>query len=514
MGFKGQFKALTVSAAAAALMAASACSGPDTDTEPDPEPEQQAEITPVVGEGWELVWSDEFEGDEIDLTKWTHETNCWGGGNNEHQCYTDRPDNSFVRDGNLVIHAKEEEFSGPAEPLELGGDVSETTQPYTSARLRSAEGAAWTYGRIEISARVPGGQGIWPAIWMMPQEARYGGWAASGEIDIFEAVNLGTEPEPTTVHGTLHYGGEWPANTSSGTSYVPPTDPQEQFHTYAIEWAAGEIRWFVDDVHFATQTSAGWYSEPAWPRDPVLSDGEPFDQDFHLLLNVAVGGDWPGDPGEDTAFPVEMEVDYVRIWECAQTPETLEACATVSPDAQLVAGNQPPEPAPEIDYDPAFMDGDEVTIFDDEVQGPYYADFWAASGEVEISGAEDAERGTVTQFVYNANDSVAYFQSAEGFDFSDFRAIEFDLWVDEDPRADGGFMMKVDCIHPCGTGDVPIAQPQQGEWTSYSIELADLVAHEGSSLDVTNINTPLVVMPDIGNQEGVVLRVDNVRMVK
>lgn len=512
MGFSPRVRTLTAVTIAAALLGASACSSDNAD--PTPEPDTQAEIAPVVGQGWELVWNDEFDGDEIDLTKWTHETNCWGGGNNEHQCYTDRPDNSFLRDGRLVIHAKPEEFTGPAEPLEWGGDPGERTLPYTSARLRSTDGAAWTYGRIEINAKVPGGQGIWPAIWMMPEESKYGDWAASGEIDIFEAVNLGTEPEPTTVHGTLHYGGLWPDNVYSGTSYVPPTDPQEEFHTYAIEWQHGEIRWFVDDVHFATQTSDGWYSEPDWPRDPVLTDGEPFDQAFHLLLNVAVGGDWPGDPAEDTAFPVEMEVDYVRIWECAENPETLEGCATVSPDAQLVTGNQPPQPAGEVDYDPAFMDADEVTIFDDAVQGPYTAGFWAASGDVAISEVEDDERGPVTQFEYNANESVAYFQSADGFDYSEFHAVEFDLLVVEDPRAEGGFMMKTDCFHPCGTGDVPIADPTAGEWTSYSIPLEDLVAHEGSSLDLSTINTPLVIMPDIGNQEGVVLQVDNVRMVR
>lgn len=512
MGSAGFVRRLA--AAVAALLIVSACSSPDPDPAPEPEHTTHADLAPVVGEGWELVWHDEFDGDEIDLTKWTHETNCWGGGNNEHQCYTDRPDNSFVRDGSLVIHAKPEEFTGPAEPLEWGGDPGETTLPYTSARLRSTGEGAWTYGRIEISARVPGGQGIWPAIWMMPQDSVYGDWAASGEIDIFEAVNLGTEPDPTTVHGTLHYGGQWPDNTSSGTSFVPNTDPQEQFHTYAIEWAHGEIRWFVDDVHFATQTSAGWYSEPAWPRATALTEGEPFDQNFHLLLNVAVGGDWPGPPNANTEFPVEMEVDYVRVWECPASPQTLEACGTVNPGAQQVPGNQPPQPVTEADYDPAFMDQEVVTIFDDEVQGPYATGFWAASGDVEITHVDDVDRGPVTRFQYNANESVAYFQSAQGFDFSDFRAIEFDLFVEHDPRSEGGFMMKTDCFHPCGTGDVPIASPQAQGWTSYSMPLADLVAHPGSSLDVTTIDTPLVIMPNIGNQEGVALLVDNVRMVR
>lgn len=513
MGLTEQFKAFVVVAAAAALITTSACSG--TEPEPAPEPDQQADIAPAVGDGWELVWNDEFDGDQIDLTKWTHETNCWGGGNNELQCYTDRDDNSFLRDGSLVIRAQPEEFTGPAEPLEWGGDPGETTLPHTSARLRSTGDGAWTYGRIEIGAKVPGGQGIWPAIWMMPQDSVYGDWAASGEIDIFEAVNLGTEPDPTTVHGTLHYGGQWPANVYSGTSYVPPTDPQEQFHTYAIEWAHGEIRWFVDDVHFATQTSAGWYSVPHWPRATALTDGEPFDQAFHLLLNVAVGGDWPGSPTADTVFPVEMEVDFVRVWECAETPETLEACGTVNPGAQQVTGHQPPASAQSsADVDTSFLEGDEAIIFDDEVVAPFATGYWADSGSVEISEVDDAERGTVTRFEYNADQSVAYFQSAHGYDFSDFTTLEFDLKVDHDPRDSGGFMMKTDCFHPCGTGDVPIDSPTPGEWTSYAIPLADLVAHPGSSLDLGTVNTPLVVMPDVGNQAGVVLLVDNVRMTR
>jgi beta-glucanase (GH16 family) len=487
----------------ALLAMASACSAPGPE--------------PVVGEGWTLAWSDEFDGESIDASKWSHETNCWGGGNNEQQCYTDRPENSFLRDGKLVIHAQEESFTGPAEPLEWeGSDPNNTaTLPYTSARLRSAGKGDWTYGRFEIRAKLPGGQGVWPAIWMLPTEQFYGPWAGSGEIDILEAVNLGTEPQ-LPVYGTLHYGGPWPANTSSGTSFdMTQSDPRDDFHTYAIEWATGEIRWYVDDVHFATQTSDGWFSAPLDPNGNVVNlvDGQPFNRDFHLLLNLAIGGAWPGNPDDTTQLPVEMEVDFVRVWECAASPETLEACATVSPDAEHVEGSQPVDRS-NIEYDPDFINQDVVTVFDDTVQGPYYIDTWASSGNVQIAEVEDPERGTVMSFTYNTDESVAFFQSVEGFDFSPFTAVEFDLFVAEDPRGGGGFMMKTDCFYPCGTGDVPIPQPTPGEWTHYSIPLADLVAHPNSTLDVTTVNTPLVIMPDIGNQEGVVLYVDNVRVVR
>lgn len=476
-----------------------------------------SEPTAEVGQGWALVWSDEFDGDAIDDTKWSHETNCWGGGNNELQCYTDRADNSFLEDGTLVIRAQPEEFSGPAEPLEWEGtDPANTkTQPYTSARLRTMGKGDWTYGRFEIRAKVPGGQGVWPAIWMMPTESRYGPWAASGEIDIFEAVNLGTESD-LPVHGTLHYGGIFPNNTHSGTSYViPDGDPREDFHTYAIEWAAGEIRWFVDDVHFATQTSDGWYSQPlGLDGNPMtFTDGQPFDKDFHLLLNLAIGGEWPGPPNDATQFPVELQVDYVRVFECPESPETLEACGTVSADATHVPGSQPIDRST-IEYDPDFINGEVVTVFDDTVQGPYYIDTYSAEGGVEVGEQEDAERGTVVSFAFDTDESVAFFQSAEGFDFSEFATVEFDVKLLADPRDGGGFMMKTDCIFPCGSGDYPIDPPSLGEWTSYAIPFADLVAHPGSTLDISNINTPLVIFPEWGNQRGVEFLVDNVRVTR
>src|SRR5690606_8308152 len=162
--------------------------------------------------GWELVWSDEFDGTAIDSEKWSHEVNCAGGGNNELQCYTARAENSYLADGQLHIVARAETYSGPAhfddDPAYNAEDTSKT-QPYTSARLRSKHKGDWKYGRMEISAKMPHGQGIWPAIWMMPTESVYGPWPASGEIDIFEAVNLTTPLNGginNDVHGTLHYG--------------------------------------------------------------------------------------------------------------------------------------------------------------------------------------------------------------------------------------------------------------------------------------------------------------------
>ena len=175
---------------------------------------------------------------------------------------------------------------------------------YSSARINTRDRFALRYGRIEARIRLPGGQGIWPAFWLLPQDDVYGSWAASGEIDVMEAVNLGGAGG-NSVHGTIHYGAEWPNNQFTGNEYVVATDATANFHEYALEWDQTEMRWFVDGILYATQNS--WEtSAAAFPA--------PFDQPFYILLNVAVGGNWPGAPTTGTAFPVTMEVDYVRVY--------------------------------------------------------------------------------------------------------------------------------------------------------------------------------------------------------
>lgn len=242
-------------------------------------------------EGWELIWNDEFEGVSIDTKKWEHEVNARGGGNNELQYYTSRPQNSYIENGCLVLQALKEHYTG-----------TEGTREYTSARLRTLRKGDWKYGRFEIRAQLPSGKGLWPAIWMLPSEWKYGGWAASGEIDIMELVGH----EPNKVYGTLHYGGEWPNNVQSGKSFVLSRGSfAQEFHSFTIEWDTTQFRWYVDGVCYQSQTK--WHTTNApYPA--------PFDQYFHLLLNVAVGGNWPGDPDQTTVFPQKMIVDYVRIY--------------------------------------------------------------------------------------------------------------------------------------------------------------------------------------------------------
>ncbi len=241
---------------------------------------------------WKLVWSDEFDGPELDFTKWSVEENAHGGGNNELQYYLDRPENVRVDDGHLILEAHQGKFG-----------QSGVEREFTSGRIRTKRRASWTYGRFEIRAKLPTGQGIWPAAWLLPDDDRYGGWAASGEIDIVELVGH----EPDTVHGTIHHGGEWPDNQHTGTPFkLDEGTFADDFHTFAVEWEKGGIRWYVDDQLFQTLTE--WTSTSA--EFPA-----PFDQPFHLILNLAVGGNWPGAPDESTDFPQRMTVDYVRVYQ-------------------------------------------------------------------------------------------------------------------------------------------------------------------------------------------------------
>lgn len=237
-----------------------------------------------------LVWSDEFDGTTLDLTKWTPQIgdgcdiNLCGWGNNELEYY--RAENAVVSNGTLKIIAKQESFQG---------------RNYTSARLRTINKGDWTYGRFEARMKLPTAQGMWPAFWMLSTDEAYGGWPQSGEMDIMELVGK----EPDRAHGTIHYGNPYPNNSSQSASFQLNSGTfSDDFHTFALEWEPGVIRWYVDDYLFATKTSAD-VAPLRWP----------FDQRFHLLLNLAVGGNWPGNPNSSTTFPQTMEVDYVRVYE-------------------------------------------------------------------------------------------------------------------------------------------------------------------------------------------------------
>lgn len=273
--------------------------------------------------GWRLVWSDEFDGRAIDRGKWDFDVDCWGGGNNERQCYTDRPANAAIKDGKLVITARKEAMTGPAFPLSQRGDpekaAAQAAKPFTSARLVTRGKAAWTYGKIEVRAKLPQGQGTWPAIWMLPEDARYGSWAASGEIDILEAVNLGVRCDTCAggienrILGTLHFGGQWPENKHKGDETALPA-PLDGFHVFGIVWQKGRIVWTVDGKPYATRVASEWSTSGS--TDPAA----PFDRPFHLILNLAVGGGLAEGRGltgvDESGYPKNMEIDWVRVWQC------------------------------------------------------------------------------------------------------------------------------------------------------------------------------------------------------
>lgn len=279
---------------------------------------------------WQLVWSDEFTGPAIDAAKWSFDVDCWGGGNNERQCYTDDPGNARIVDGALVITALRQRVTGPAFPASQRTDPAKAsavvTRDYSSARLSTRGKASWRYGRVEVRALLPQGQGTWPAIWMLPEANTYGPWAASGEIDMLEAVNLGTPCKacPTgkedTILGTLHFGKVWPGNTHKGDEVHKPA-VLEGYHTYAIEWQPDQIIWQLDGETYAVrQRSEWWTSGSATP-------GAPFDQPFHLILNLAFGGGLAEDRGlrgvSNSNFPKHFLIDWVRVWQ--RPPETASA---------------------------------------------------------------------------------------------------------------------------------------------------------------------------------------------
>jgi len=248
-------------------------------------------VTP--GGALRLVWSDEFNAARLDPEAWYFESGDGsqygipGWGNNELQWYL--PDSAELRNGTLAITARKESQNGKS---------------YTSARINTRDRFAFRHGRIEARIRMPKGQGLWPAFWLLPQDNAYGTWAASGEIDIVEATNPGATGG-NTIYGTLHYGGQFPNNVLSGEQYGVATDVTADFHTYVLEWDQAEIRWYVDSILFAVRNT--WFTTAA----PFPA---PFDQRFYILLNLAVGGNFPGPPDASTVFPVTMEVDYVRVY--------------------------------------------------------------------------------------------------------------------------------------------------------------------------------------------------------
>ncbi|AYA63440.1 glycoside hydrolase family 16 protein [Alteromonas sp. RKMC-009] len=498
---------------------------------------------------WELVWSDDFDGSSIDGNNWTHEVNCAGGGNNESQCYTDSPENAFVSDGTLKIVAL---------PAAEGAE-----KPYTSARLVTQYKADFKYGRFEMRAKLPSGQGSWPAFWMMPTDSVYGGWPRSGEIDIMEAVNLKAmdadgNPE-ANIHGTLHYGSEWPNNKYSGKAYKLPdgANPADDFHTYAVEWQEGEIRWYMDDYLYATQRKStvrynskgeatglahrGWYTEYFDQTSGELQNyytNAPFDQEFFMILNLAVGGDWPSNVNELGIDPEAFtegqtyEIDYVHVYQCSTNPDTGKGCETVRPgydstDDALVEG-EAPIPSP-----PSSGVAQNLTIFGGTDNPNWPA--WDCCGGSTPAIVDDAEKGDVYEFSIGATPTVMGFVSRstfitdpngqatpfDGAPMVETGSVKFDLKVTSLPsEASAAWLFKIESSEGSTAVEFPLAtgytgpnesagdMPEEGVWETYEFPLSML---DEAGLDVSAIDV-IMVFPAWGAGDGATYRLTNVEI--
>jgi len=257
-----------------------------------------ATLQPPPPASYKLSWNDDFngaDGSSPDASKWTYDTGVGGNGwgNNELETYTNRTKNAQIQGGNLVITAVKETYADPSDGV---------TRNYTSARLKTQGLFSQAYGRFEARIKIPAGQGMWPAFWMLGNDISSVGWPKCGEVDIME--NIGKEPG--TVHGSLH-GPSTVGQTSDATaSFSLPAAQKfaDDFHLYAAEWEPGTIRFYVDSTLYATFNSSQWPAGGTWV----------FDHPFFIILNVAVGGSWPGSPDNSTVFPQQMLVDYVRVY--------------------------------------------------------------------------------------------------------------------------------------------------------------------------------------------------------
>lgn len=256
--------------------------------------------------GWRLTWSDEFDGVALDTSKWVYAEDGRGGGNNELQYYTSRPENVRLEQGRLVITARRETYTGP-----------DGTRQYTSGRIRTQGKFSQAYGRFEARIRVPYGQGIWPAFWMLGDDISTARWPRCGEIDIME--NIGREP--SIVHGTIHGPGYSGSNgISAAYSFPGGARAADDFHVYAVEWEPEVIRWYVDGALYNTVTPASLPRGTEWV----------FNHPFHMLLNLAVGGNWPGAPDDSTVFPQTLQVDWVRVYERGERAEARSTSRAVA----------------------------------------------------------------------------------------------------------------------------------------------------------------------------------------
>ncbi len=447
---------------------------------------------PAAEEEWELIWSDEFDGDSLDASAWGLQLgdgsdfglDRWG--NNEQQWYT--AENVSVADGNLTITAKSDE---PREGFCC-----------TSARLRTLGKFGLKYGRIEARIQAAAGQGLWNAFWMLPTNSPYGGWASSGEIDIMEVVNAATDAEGIWL--SLHYGFAWPLNQVTNMHQhedpmLEALNPSGGFHVYAVEWEEDEIRWYIDGNHYMTVGSDHWYSYfyAGQQRGYEVGEGAaPFDSEFHLLLNLAVGGNGPG-AVDSAALPSEMVVDYVRVYQCSYGQADGSGC-NANADRTL---ERPAAQSPFVASIPIYTDAAESlrwTIGGEVVERPLAVNsFWNNDGALSFVEVAEEGRGMVIE-VTTGNSGNISINAVDGEPTSLFGMgnnpnwwelgageLKFDLYVDSantDPN--GSLLIKMDSGWPAlGFIDLAVSDLPLDEWTNISVPINHLLHPDNSGAD-------------------------------
>lgn len=478
----------------------SACGGDKVgDTKDSP---ITAPFTPAPAEEWEMVWSDEFDGDTLDLARWGYDLgdgsdrglDRWG--NNEQQWYTDQ--NTSVSDGTLKITAR-------TESVQDGF-------PYTSSRITTLGKLDFTYGRVEASLKTTAGQGLWSAFWMLSSNSPYGsdGWAATGEIDIMEAANPGV-PDAEFLGSTIFHGFPWPLQQSISEAQPAGIDATE-FNEYAVEWEQNEIRFFVNDIHFKTITSESYYSYFYDDTDQgykLAVDGAPFNTDFYLILNLAVGGNLTGNSVDDASLPGEMEVEYVRVFKCAYDRADGKGCnSNVNADLDTPDRLRPGQESFDIYID-------EPATYTWTIVGEVFEralalnSFWDNDGALTFAEVDGGDRGNVIEVITTNSGNISINPVVEPIElfgmgnnpsFLELHAgeLRFDILVNS-AEAESSFLVKMDSGFPA-LGQVALAADsfERGTWTTVSVKVNDLIAFRGDGfmpLDTSSIQSMFVFEP-------------------
>jgi beta-glucanase (GH16 family) len=475
---------------------------------------------------YELVWADEFDGSSLDTSKWEVQLGdgssegLSGWGNNEQQYYT--ADNISVADGLLTIEARV-------------GDSPDPNFQFTSGRIRTQGLLDFTYGRMEASIQTPAGLGLWPAFWTLGSDSTpYGIWAARGEIDIMESFGQATP----FVAGTVHFGQRFPLNVSVGKTF--DIDPSEKFTQYAVEWDSQRIRWFVDGTHFYTvsrETYWNYYFQDQVAGFIAGAEDAPFDQDQHLILNLAVGGNPTGtpNPNDVDVFPAQMLVDYVRVYQCPLDPVNNglgceNSIDQVDPFIITQGGDGTPPPQDVVVSTFNLYNNGTGTLFPNSNSerdldiGVFDNDGALTVTEVASS---DPDRGTVIEVETSGGGNIqindptgATFElfGVGRADNNDFYGgeLKFDVFIDSAATEASALQIGVDSGFPnIGFLQIPTADIPQDQWTPISVALSDVIqsnigAFGGGPMDIEAVLN-LIVLEPVGG--AALMQFDNIRLV-